>query len=275
MAAKKKTAPKKTIKTAPETEAHVPAIVSKPTASIEPPAWPVLPSKLDIAERCLPLETRVSEIEKAAAAYLKIEDEATAAAALIYIDFMKKSEQSVEKRRKAYTDPARTFTETINGFVKAYTMRLEIARRALSQKLLAYQDALKKKADEEFAAKRKAEEADAAARAKKLEDAGHVTAAQQLREIAATAPAPKTDVKVRTESGISTAVVETWKGSITDMGAFLKAFLEGKFATYVFFDNITIEKTPLNKFAKDNKDKVDTVVNGVAIICERTLGARG
>lgn len=275
MAAKKKTAPKKTTKTAHETEAHVPAIVNKPAASIEPPMWPVLPSKLDIAERCLPLETRVAEMEKAAAAYLKIEDEATASAALIYIDFIKKSEQSVEKRRKAYTDPPRLFIETINSFVKAYIMRLEIARRVLSQKLLGYQDALRAKREEEAAAARKAEEVDAAARAKKLEEAGYTTAAQQLREIAATAPAPKTDVKVRTESGISTAVVETWKGTITDMGAFLRAFSEGKFAGYVFFDNISVEKTPLNKFAKDNKDKVDTTVHGVAIICDRNLGARG
>lgn len=248
------------------TTAPVPA--TAPAASL---IWPVIPSRLEIAERCAPLEGKVVEVERRAAELaIDIETEEQAQVALEYINFIQKGEQSIEKRRKDYVDPPNLFVKTLNEIVKGYTGRMNTARRTLSDKLLAYQQKKRAEAEAKAAAQRKAEEEEALKRAEKLQAAGNTEAANKLLDIAATAPAPKVDSKIRSESGVKSVTTVYWVGEVTDKIEVLKAVIAGKFS----LDAITIGQKQLNDFAKANQGSAGQVLHGIKVVKDERLGSR-
>lgn len=231
--------------------------------------WPVVPSKLEIAERCAPIENKVAEVEQKSAAFTEITTEALAQEALEYVNFISKSEKSIEKRRKDYVEQPNSFVKTLNEIVKSYTGRLETARRTLSNKILTYQQAKEALARAEADKIRKAQEEEALQRAAKLAEAGHTVAADKLLDIAATAPKPKTDVKVRTDT-VSSVVTTRWVGEISDKAEILKAAIAGKFP----MDAIAIGQAAMNDIAKANQSKEGQAVNGVLVTKQTSLGTR-
>lgn len=264
----------KTKAKAPETPQASMPVPAAPTPA-ETQIWPAIPSRLEIAEKCAPLEGRIKEVETKAAEYKTVETEEVAEAALTYVDYIRKSEQSIEKRRRMYVDPPNEFVKTLNAIVKGYSTRLESTRRELSQKILGYQNAkaerLRKEADE----KRKKEEQEAKQRADALKAQGKADEAQKLMEIAATAPAAKTDVRIRAADGPTSVVTTLWKGQIVSMKEFMKAVIEGKLDEYIYADqHITVQAIPLNSFAKANQASEGQVIHGIKIVKDQSLSSR-
>lgn len=236
-------------------------------------AWPIIPTRIEIAERCAPLEKRVKEVETLAAAFEAITAE-NAQPALDYLDQIRQHERSIEKWRTVYVEKPNLFVKTLNALVKTYSGRLEIVRKALGDKVLTYQRQIEAQAKAEAEKKRKEEAADAEKRAKKLERSGDSDGAAMLRDIVATAPAPKMDVKLRTETGVTSVVTVAWNAEILNMTEFLNALLGERLGREISVYDITIAKSALNAYAKAHQDQKDKVQFGMKITSTESLGTR-
>lgn len=261
-------------KTSKAPDPQVPATIPA-QAPAEAQIWPLIPSKLEIAERCAQLEPKIQEIELKASTFVKVETEQQAEEALAFVDLVRKAEKGIEKRRKKYTDPPRLFVSTMNEVIKSYTSRIETARKTLSEKILAYRNAKDEKLRKEADEKRRAEEAEAKKRADALAAQGKAAEAQKLLDIAATAPVAKIDTRIRAADGPTSVVTTRWEGEIVSMNEFLKAVVEGKLENYIFpAQHISVQAIPLNKFAGDNQQSEGQTLFGIKVTKRQSLGTR-
>lgn len=255
----------------------------KTTQEKQPETWPVLayPTQLDVVEKLVHLADPVKLIEEQAKKFFDqvdgkevstITDDAAFDRAATFALDCNTVEKRIDKRRTEIVNPANTFVKTVNGTLNPYITRINAVRKKVSDAALAYKkakdEAARKKAEEE----RKAREADALERAQRMQDAGNTEAANQLLDIAASAPKPKTgsyNIGSGGGGGGGSAFDRgRWTGVVMDKASVLKAAIEGRFP----MDAITISQATLNEKAREIAK--ETVIDGIKITKEESLGLR-
>jgi hypothetical protein len=245
--------------------------------------WPVLayPTQLDVIEKLVYLAGPVKLIEEQAAKFFvtadgkevsKITDDAAFDRAAIFALDCNTVEKRIDTRRTKIVTPANTFVKLVNGTLNPYITRINTVRKKVTDAAHVYKkakdEAARVKAEEE----RKAREADALERAQRLQDSGNVEAANQLLEIAATAPKPKTtsmQVGGGGGGGGGSAFERgRWTGVVMDKASVLKAAIAGRFP----MDAITISQATLNEKAREIAK--ETVIDGIKITRAESLGLR-
>lgn len=233
--------------------------------------WPVLPRDTDIAVKCAVLETPTSDIEKQLLEFFPkgildddgkpvlpaVRDDETAAKVADYLTFARKFLQSVDKRRLAYTKPARDFQTDLNNEVGRYTNRVNAAVAEAGRYLLAYETRKREAAAKAERDAREAREKEALEQAQKLEEAGNTAAAQRVVEVAASAPR-RSEIRPTETRGMMTGrrvgIRKTWKGDLVDLKVLLQAVIDGKLSS----DGIDISQAFLNRVAAAHA-KTETV----------------
>jgi hypothetical protein len=242
------------------------SVESENEAAIE--TWPVLafPTDLEITEKLVVLADPVKKVEELAKQFEKVEDDATFDAACNFALDCRTVENRIEKRRTAIVAKPNTFLKLVNGTLNPFIARVEKVRKQVSATAQAYKkakdDAAAKKAQEE----RQRLEKEALERAQRLQDAGNTEAANQLLDIAASAPKPAV-----ARSGVSGGTAfdrGRWVGVVKDKASILRAAIEGRFP----LDAISISQSYLNEKARETQ--METVIDGIQITKEETLGLR-
>lgn len=248
--------------------------------------WPVIvyPNELEVVEKLVHLADPVKAIEDQSKSFwqcdekgelvldaqgnrisLITDDEEFDRAANFALD-CNTVEKRIDARREEITKPALKFQKAVNGTLNPFIKRINEVRQLVQQAAHAY----KKKKDEEeqkkAQAEREARENEALERAQRLQAAGRTEAANQLLDIAASAPKPVSTT--RAVSGGSAFERGRWVGVIQDKVSILKAAIEGR----VPLDEITISQSWLNQKARDTK--LETVIDGIRITKEENLGLR-
>lgn len=229
--------------------------------------WPIVPSRLDVAERCLVIKSQVDDIVKQADDHTIVDTPAQFDAALVYIHNVKEGAKMIEERRKAYVSAPNEFVKTVNEIVKGYGNQLSEARGKVERLVISYDAKIKKELDDAMVKVRQQQENEALERAQKMQAQGNSAGAEQLIDIAASAPKPKAPTKIETASGIGFSSVVYWKGVVVDKACLLRAVLSGEI-TDINIDDIDISASALNSLAKTYQYLVDTVVFGVKIVKE-------
>lgn len=238
--------------------------------------WPVLryPTDLEIIENLSPLADPVKQVEEAAAAFFNeegkslIDDMSDFDRAATFALDCNAVEKRIDARRKNIVEEPNAFVKQVNGLLNGYVKRITAVRARVTgaaQKFKKEHDEAARKREEEERAKR---ESEALERAQRLQDAGHTEAANQLIEIAATAPKTKPAATALRSGGGSAYDRARWAGEIADKKSVLKAAIEGRFS----LDAITISQAELNNVARAIAR--ETVIDGIRIKKVETLGLR-
>lgn len=175
----------------------------------------------DLAAAALRLQTFEAEItrmvEWAEGLVVKTDDDAVAATEA-GAKLVKLAKRLDEARKKAL-EPHKAFTDGLNGICKGWSARIEQIKKALSAKLLPYQQ---RKAEEERHRQESARKAEAEARRKAEEEAKALGV--EAVEVAATVHAPAPTEKVKTALGTA-YTVELDKFEIVDAQAVPRQYM--------------------------------------------------
>lgn len=241
--------------------------MSATAETVVEPQWPIVPSKLDVAERCLVIKSQVDKIVADAANHLIIENADQFDDAVVYMDTVKEGAKVIEARRVEYVTRPNEFVKTVNEIVKGYGNELAAARKKVEQIAIIYDTKIKKELADAAAKVRKEQEEEALKRAEKMQAQGNTAGAEQLLDIAASAPKPKAPAKIATTSGIGFSQTVYWKGVVVDKAGLLRSILTGEVLD-IKLDDIEVSASALNAFAKARQGSVDTVVFGIKIVKE-------
>lgn len=251
--------------------------MSAEETEIPAPQWPVLklPNELEVIENLVTLADPVKEVEEQAKKFFKMDGKEEVSTIESDEDFDRACnfaldcntvEKRLDTRRKAIVDEPNKFVKRVNGVINPYIDRINTVRVKVTTAARLYKakkDAAQQKKDAE---ERAAREKEALDRAQRLQDSGHTEAANQLLDIAASAPKPVTTK--RTVSGGSAFDTTRWVGEIADKKALLQAAIEGR----IPLDKIEISQAYLNERARELKKEM--VVDGIKITQSNNLGLR-
>lgn len=237
--------------------------------------WPVIvyPNKLEVIEKLVVLADGVKTVEEMAKGFFA-EDGVTSTIATdedydracnFALD-CNSAEKRIETRRVEITTPALAFQRDVNGTLKPYIDRINTARGKVTAAAKLFKDAKDKREREAAEAERKRQETEALERAQRLQEAGHTEAANQLLDIAASAPKPVAS-RGRITGG-SSFNVSRWRGEVADIKAICQAVIDGKIPA----EHLTVSQSYMNERAREVKQ--ETVVDGIRFTEKESLGLR-
>lgn len=243
------------------------------------PGVDLMPS-LKIAASLVPFKRRVQQlVEMAGRAVIDSAD--SYARGLQFLHMSKQTFDQIETYRKSVKGPIDDYSRYIQSLFKPLLDQLGntkdfdpkvSAARIVATKMLAYQQAEQRKADEKAEADRKKREEEAAALAEQERAKGNEAGAAAIEEAVAAAPAPVAQSSVANirVGGVSATTPKRWEGKVGPKPmVILQAIIDGKVPMSV----LDWSQSGLNAYARSIAVKGEH--NGIIVDQVESLGIRG